>query len=198
MLPPTTSLLLLSLLLLLLLTPTVSQCHNLCSGNGVCSANSICICNANHHGPDCSVKLCPSGNAWGAVPDATGNAHYLQECSARGHCDSGTGLCQCDPLFTGGACEQLKCANNCTDHGQCMTMKDAASEFNGYSLNRSVTYNLWDAEQIYGCVCDYGYGGYDCSQRTCEKGDDPRTSIGNYEVVSLYCECAGKSAARTK
>ncbi|GMI55210.1 hypothetical protein TeGR_g1051, partial [Tetraparma gracilis] len=55
-------------------------------------------------------------------------------------------------------------------------MKDAATEFNGYSLNRSVTYNLWDAEQIQGCVCDYSYTGHDCSQMTCSKGDDPRTN----------------------
>jgi hypothetical protein len=70
-----------------------------------------------------------------------------------------------------------------------MSMREAASDFNGYTLNHSVTYNLWDADQIYGCVCDYGYAGHDCSQMSCALGDDPRTSTGNYEVVKLYCSC---------
>ena len=61
-------------------------------------------------------------------------------------------------------------------------MRETASEFNGFSLNRSVVYNLWDADQIYGCVCDHGWTGHACSQKLCEKGDDPRTNVGTDEV----------------
>ncbi|RLN26446.1 hypothetical protein BBJ28_00008912, partial [Nothophytophthora sp. Chile5] len=33
----------------------------------------------------------------------------------------------------------------------------------------------WDANQIYGCVCDSGYAGPTCAQRLCPVGDDPLT-----------------------
>jgi len=49
-------------------------------------------------------------------------------------------------------------------------MRDAAEDFNGFSLNRSVVYNNWDADQIYGCVCDVGFQGGDCSQKICDVG----------------------------
>lgn len=42
--------------------------------------------------------------------------------------------------------------------------------------------NIWDAEKMQGCHCDYPYFGYDCSQRECPKGDDPLTT----NQVSLY------------
>ena len=70
-----------------------------------------------------------------------------------------------------------------------MSMREAALQFNGFSLNRSVTYNLWDADQIHGCVCDVGWEGHACTEQICEKGDDPRTNVGVDEVVKLYCEC---------
>ena len=34
-------------------------------------------------------------------------------------------------------------------------------------------YELWDAEITYGCKCDPGYMGADCSQRYCPSGFDP-------------------------
>ena len=33
----------------------------------------------------------------------------------------------------------------------------------------------WDADQIYGCICEMGWTGYDCSLRDCNRGDDPYT-----------------------
>ena len=68
-------------------------------------------------------------------------------------------------------------------------MRETAYEYNGFSLNRSNSYNLWDADQIYGCVCDHGFNSYDCSEQVCDKGDDPRTNTGNDEAVKLYCQC---------
>lgn len=34
-------------------------------------------------------------------------------------------------------------------------------------------YQLWDADKHQQCVCDPGYGGPDCSARTCPRGTDP-------------------------
>ena len=30
--------------------------------------------------------------------------------------------------------------------------------------------------QVYGCVCEFPYSGFDCSLRSCQTGDDPMTS----------------------
>jgi hypothetical protein len=72
---------------------------------------------------------------------------------------------------------------------------------------------IWDAEQIYGCVCNPGFGGYDCSEckqkfRTslppigtrlhcatvpmisidkCPHGDDPLTTGQFTEIKILQC-----------
>src|SRR3546814_10995079 len=36
-------------------------------------------------------------------------------------------------------------------------------------------HNIWDANVMYGCVCDEGFYGPDCSLRACPSGDDPLT-----------------------
>jgi hypothetical protein len=36
----------------------------------------------------------------------------------------------------------------------------------------------WDYQKTRQCICDRGYEGYDCSARTCPKGDDPLTDCG--------------------
>jgi hypothetical protein len=37
-------------------------------------------------------------------------------------------------------------------------------------------YTPWDAGMIYGCECDEGFAGFDCSLRLCPTGDDPLTT----------------------
>ena len=49
-----------------------------------------------------------------------------------------------------------------------------------------VEYDEWDARKIYGCKCDRGYSGYDCSLRTCPHGDDPLTQ-GTNDVQEITC-----------
>lgn len=47
----------------------------------------------------------------------------------------------------------------------------------------------WDALKIFGCLCDSGYMGYDCSLRVCPFGDDPDTatvSVHSCTVSSLF------------
>lgn len=50
-----------------------------------------------------------------------------------------------------------------------------------------VYYTPWDADMIYGCECDSGFTGFDCSQRVCPRGDDPLTT-GQVEEVQIF-EC---------
>ena len=35
--------------------------------------------------------------------------------------------------------------------------------------------DVWDATKIFGCYCNDGYYGPDCSLRDCPTGDDPLT-----------------------
>ena len=63
----------------------------------------------------------------------------------------------------------------------------------------SVTYNTkWDAGLVTGCACSaafFGpfsggyeeYRGYDCSQKSCPTGDDPRTFNQTHEQQTLVC-----------
>jgi len=43
-------------------------------------------------------------------------------------------------------------------------------------------YALWDADMSRACACDAGFEGYDCSQKTCPRGDDPLTTNQKPEV----------------
>lgn len=56
----------------------------------------------------------------------------------------------------------------------------------------SVNYVAWDADRILGCLCDEGYEGYDCSQRSCPKGKDPLLSQDDTgETLVLECQASG-------
>ena len=91
-----------------------TSCPNDCSGKGVClsqkslaiSALTVyespwdaekhvgCKCDIGYRGPDCSQKECPSGSD---IMGGDGNIEG-RDCSGRGLCNYGAGLCHC---FTG-------------------------------------------------------------------------------------------------
>jgi hypothetical protein len=52
-----------------------------------------------------------------------------------------------------------------------------------------VTYTLWDADKIQGCICDDGYSGVSCADRECVRGDDPLTTSQVDEVQLVSCRC---------
>jgi hypothetical protein len=77
-------------------------------------------------------------------------------------------------------------------------MKDIASLQNDYNLFYTTTYTTpWDAERIFGCVCDRGYSGVDCSLVLCPYGDDPITTNQVDEVQALSCLCNGCTGSFT-
>jgi len=161
-------------------------------------------------GADCSLRTCPRGKAISDSASADDDAHHLAECSNRGSCNRSTGQCKCDSMFEGSACERFMCPNDCSGRGRCVSAKNLArfrdpgelrssctsadvckdidcTERDYSACMSTYTYETWEADNWYGCLCDHGYKGYDCSLRTCARGDDPLTPSQNNEVQLLEC-----------
>ncbi|TMW62324.1 hypothetical protein Poli38472_009817 [Pythium oligandrum] len=163
--------------------------NKICSGYGSCNNLNQCVCDSRHTGFDCSQARCPRGRAWAAPAQATDDAHYEVECSNRGICHRETGMCHCMEGFTGTACQRLMCPNACSDAGECVSLL-ALSRL--YAVGTEPLYDYaWDAEMIYGCNCRKGFHGYDCSKRSCPRGDDPLTT-GQVNEVQII-RCTGRS-----
>ena len=162
-----------------------AQCPNMCSRRGTCLPDGQCDCAHGFGAGDCSLRSCPVGTAFGDIAAGDDDAHSPTECSGRGICDRVTGTCRCSEGFAGVGCERTAC--DCRGRGVCLSMRDLASTTRG-GMSESFNYDhVWDADKIYGCVCDVGYAGYDCSQRVCPAGDDPMTLGGVQEVQLLRC-----------
>ena len=66
-------------------------------------------------------------------------------------------------------------------------------------IHAPVDYTNWEADKLQSCLCDDGWQGYDCSQRSCPKGKDPtiptdlsRSLSGRaHEVFELQCQADG-------
>ena len=181
-------------------------CPNSCSGHGQCNnPDRVCSCFNGYIGADCSLMECPYGYAWADEADhftGTDKAHNLAECSNRGLCDRTTGICSCESeRFEGSACERKSCPAGCNFHGKCMSMEGFAAikDLGEVPVLDRYTYsNVWDADMMYGCVCDEGYFGPDCNIRDCPKGDDPMTGgvddpggVQYYEKQLLTCSASG-------
>nr|AIG55504.1 secreted protein [Thraustotheca clavata] len=169
-------------------------CHNSCSGKGKCSVTGngcSCTCFAGFTGADCSQRLCPTGKGWSSLGAANDQAHIRSVCSNRGTCDFTTGVCTCDVGFTGAACDRVACSLSCSNKGECRSLKYFASQ-KDLGLPPPVVYNQnWDSDMIYGCICQPGFTGSDCSLSNllllcnnlisrleqCPTGDDPLTGF---------------------
>lgn len=186
---------------LLLTVPRISEANLTpqCNGHGATNSGGLgCTCMSGYFGPDCSQRQCPHGRAWADFPTATDEAHAVDiECSGVGYCDRSKGTCECRSIFDGPACEKLKCpGEDCSGHGQCVTMKWAADHWDGRTLVRPhATYDLWDAEKVTGCLCDAGFSGYDCSRIDCPRGDIPEQDSDSTrkQQESMRLECQAES-----
>ena len=45
--------------------------------------------------------------------------------------------------------------------------------------------DVWDADMMFGCVCDEGWSGPDCTLRNCPSGDDPLTGQSTDVTVEV-------------
>jgi len=168
-----------------------SPCPNDCNGKGRCIFPSRqCSCFEGFTGPDCSLKTCPYSYAWADPSIGVDKAHNLAECSNNGICDRFMGTCTCRSGFEGQACEKSSCPSACNGLGTCVSMQTYATQKDP-GLGQVFTYeNIWDSNKLYGCNCDSGYFGPDCSQRNCPTGDDPLTgnSISTVTNPAQYNE----------
>ena len=179
--------------------------EEVCSGHGHCAegvapgVDETCACDGGYGGADCSLRICPAGVAWSDYATANNTAHAAHfECSNMGSCDRESGLCECRAGFAGEACQRMRCPHGarlaggapleCFGVGTCLSMAEAAAQVDYVSLEHDAAYDGWDASMIYGCACDAGFAGYDCSERECPRGDDPLTA-GVDEVQLLTCDC---------
>jgi len=95
-------------------------------------------------------------------------AHFQAECAGVGLCDRSSGQCSCFPGYGGAACNRTVCPGECSGHGICRSLEE--------TLPAEIEwYRLWEASKSVRCVCDAGFSGLDCAQRTCARGDDPLT-----------------------
>lgn len=114
-------------------------------------------------------------------------AHFYLECSNKGICDRSTGLCKCFDGFEGSACQRTSCPNKCNGHGTCESLRELGIKAGGTLFGKgtiagAVSYDLWDANSTYGCLCDPGFFGPDCSKRSCKVGIDP-LYLGTYTAI---------------
>lgn len=104
-------------------------------------------------------------------------AHAKIECAGRGACDRGTGECKCFAGYTGDACQRTVCPGDCSGHGTCMSLMTLVEEGSSGALS----YTAFDATMQYGCKCDSGFRGHDCSSMECPSGPDPLGGLGGSE-----------------
>jgi hypothetical protein len=115
-------------------------------------------------------------------------AHQSVECSGRGTCERGTGQCTCIEGYTGDACQRTVCLSDCSGHGVCQSEQYfVADAFAGTALS-AYSYNAFDAQSNYGCKCDDGFRGADCSARECPSGSDPLKGDG----AASGLDCSGR------
>lgn len=141
------------------------SCPNQCSGHGTCRQEGQCACFPGFEGYDCSMRTCPSAEAWGQDQAVM---HTQSECAGRGVCQRETGTCSCFDGFEGAACERAMCPNSCSGHGKCRTLAELPKV-------QQAGYASWELKRVQKCLCDGGYTGADCSLRICPFGDDPET-----------------------
>jgi hypothetical protein len=115
-------------------------------------------------------------------------AHQFLECSGRGLCDRVAGSCACVAGYTGDACQRTSCPNDCSGNGICQSEAYFIGDVATATADASYSYSGFDANSAYGCKCDVGFRGADCSQRECPSGSDPMKGDGGADGM----DCSGR------
>jgi len=110
--------------------------------------------------------------AYALVSKDANGAHSMLECAGQGICDRSTGNCECFPGYEGEACTRSVCPNDCSGNGICLSASRLASD-----AGHTYTY-AWDSDKHFGCKCDAGFRGPDCSLQECPSDFDPLYGCG--------------------
>jgi hypothetical protein len=130
------------------------------------------------------------------VASNANTAHGQVECAGRGFCDRKSGECKCVTGYTGDACQRTTCPLDCSNHGTCLALATFVEE----GTDTANVYTATDAYAQYGCKCDAGFRGSDCSQIECPSGSDPLggdggasgrdcSSRGECDYTTGSCRC---------
>ena len=189
-----------AVLLLAMVACANAYCPNACSGHGECQPEpkDSCKCHTRREsydeygtsvadmdawtGADCSLRTCPKGKAWAAAPQNDDDHEQMVECSGKGTCDRKTGECECFDGFNGEACRRTACPNECNGHGICQSLEKFAKDYVPAQTDSDITAEYdtaWDAKYSFGCKCDDGYRGPDCSLKECPSSADVLGGHGN-------------------
>ena len=151
-----------------------------CSGKGTCDqATGQCVCFTGYTGSACQrSESSPVLNPLLAISVTAVAPHSRLFANTHPFVISlFLSICFC-PAGT--------CPGDCNGQGLCRTLREVATgalsrraiggkggnlELDG--VRTAFDYSLWDADKHQMCVCDAGFDGIDCSQRTCPRGDDP-------------------------
>ena len=199
---------------------TSTKCYSLggsCMNDDTYEARCSCIppttTQPGYGGHMCRQVKCPVGKVWFAEAlSSTERDTSYAECSGAGTCDRLSGDCTCEIWAAGKACEKMACVVTgktlCSGQGQCLAISQWAPHSRDENGNlRGITYTetdtTWDANRIYGCMCDRNIYkgpksgnvvdafGYACSRHICPHGDIPDTVNQNTEVQQFYCKADG-------
>ena len=135
-----------------------------------------------------NAGTCAKGKAWAATPQKVDDHEQMVECAGKGACNRKTGECECFDGFAGEGCRRSACPNDCSGHGICQSLEKFARDYTPVETNLRVAgltdvtaeYDgAWDAKYSYGCKCDDGYRGADCSLFECPSQADVLNGHGN-------------------
>ena len=110
---------------------------------------------------------------------------------------------KCFAGFNGEGCRRTACPNDCNGHGICQSLEKFAKDYVPFDIYEDITAeydSAWDAKYSYGCKCDDGFRGPDCSLIECPSVDDALGGHGNTkgrdcsgrgkcDYSSGLCEC---------
>jgi hypothetical protein len=88
-----------------------------------------------------------------------------------------------------GNLEYLPCSGN----GRCLSLREVAANPDYVHYFSSFSYEDWDADRIFGCVCYEGWFGVACDELACTYGDNPMTpGVDEVQIIDCMCEtCKG-------
>ena len=172
-------------------TKTASGPHDVveCSGRGVCNRKSgLCSCFNGFEGANCGRMGCPRK----AVNTTNMFVYTMADqgaAAARLELEWEAAFTPADEALLSGGAETAEQA--CSGRGKCRPLGDLPA------VARAGVSD-WALTRVHKCVCDAGFSGPDCSERSCPHGNDRYGGLRgacNPSACAATAACVGCSAA---